>query len=50
LVMGTPAKVIRPLTDKEKESLRLSALKYAENAVYHLKHRINVAPTRRLAK
>ena len=43
LVVGSPAKVLRPLTDKEKESLRLSALKYAENAVYHLKHRINVA-------
>jgi carbonic anhydrase/acetyltransferase-like protein (isoleucine patch superfamily) len=42
LVVGSPAKVVRPLTDKEKESLRLSALKYAENAVYHLKHRINV--------
>lgn len=47
LVVGSPAKVLRPLTDKEKDSLRLSALKYAENAVYHLKHRINVAPVAR---
>lgn len=42
LVLGSPARVVRPLSVEEKESLRHSALKYAENAAYHLKHRINV--------
>lgn len=43
LVIGSPAKVVRPLTAQEKESIRLLALKYAANAVYHLKHRINLS-------
>ncbi len=43
LVLGMPAKVVRPLTDEEKLGLRLSAEKYAENAAYCLKHGINVS-------
>ena len=43
LVLGMPAKVVRPLTDEEKHGLRLSAEKYAENAAYCLKHGINVS-------
>jgi gamma-carbonic anhydrase len=43
LVLGMPAKVARPLTDKEKAELRSSAEKYAEYAAYCLKHRINVS-------
>ncbi len=31
LVMGTPGKVIRPLTDNEREALQLSAAHYVEN-------------------
>jgi gamma-carbonic anhydrase len=46
LVLGMPAKVVRPLTDQEKVELRNSAEKYAEYAAYCLKHRINVATPR----
>jgi gamma-carbonic anhydrase len=46
LALGMPAKVVRPLTDKEKMELRSSAEKYAEYAAYCLKHRINVATPR----
>jgi carbonic anhydrase/acetyltransferase-like protein (isoleucine patch superfamily) len=46
LVLGLPAKVVRPLTDQEKTELRSSADKYAEYAAYCLKHRINVATPR----
>ncbi len=42
LVLGSPAKVVRPLTDQEKQGLRLSAERYAANAAYCLRHRINV--------
>src|ERR1043165_62819 len=42
LVVGMPARVVRALTDDEKKALRASAEKYAENAAYCLKHKINV--------
>ena len=42
LVVGMPAKVVRALTDDEKKALRASAEKYAQNAAYCLKHKINV--------
>jgi len=43
LVLGSPAKVARPLTEQEKEKLKLSAEKYSGNAAYCLRHGINVA-------
>ncbi len=43
LVVGMPARVVRPLTDKEKTELRASAEKYAANAAYCLKNKINVS-------
>ena len=43
LVLGSPAKAVRALTDEELEQLRASAEKYAENAAYCLKHAINAA-------
>src|SRR5690349_2983041 len=42
LVLGTPAKVVRSLTAKEREELRVSAEKYAENAAFCLKQSIHV--------
>ena len=35
LVVGTPARVVRPLTDAEKAGLRLSAAHYAEKAAHY---------------
>ena len=43
LVVGMPAKVVRALSDEEKKELRASAEKYAANAAYCLKHKINVS-------
>jgi carbonic anhydrase/acetyltransferase-like protein (isoleucine patch superfamily) len=42
LVLGSPAKVVRALTPKEREELKLWAQKYVENAAYCLDHAINV--------
>ena len=42
LVLGSPAKVVRPLTPEERAGLKYWAEKYAANAAYCLKHRINV--------
>ena len=42
LVLGAPAKVVRALSNEEKRALRASAEKYAENAAYCLKYKINV--------
>ena len=42
LVLGTPAKVVRSLTAEEREQLRVSAEKYAENAAFCLKQSIDV--------
>jgi carbonic anhydrase/acetyltransferase-like protein (isoleucine patch superfamily) len=43
LVLGSPAKVVRPLTSEELEQLKISAEKYAENAAFCLKQNIQVA-------
>jgi len=40
LVLGAPAKVVRPLTAPERESLKGSAEKYVANAAYCLRHGI----------
>ena len=37
-----PAKVVRQFTEKERQALRESAEKYAHNAAWCLKHKINV--------
>ncbi|MCX8156198.1 MAG: gamma carbonic anhydrase family protein [Verrucomicrobiae bacterium] len=42
MVLGSPAKVVRPLTDEERAGLKYWAEKYAYNAGYHLQHKINV--------
>lgn len=42
MVLGTPARVVRPLTEEERKGLRYWAQKYAANAAYHLEHGINV--------
>jgi carbonic anhydrase/acetyltransferase-like protein (isoleucine patch superfamily) len=43
MVLGSPAKVVRPLTAKERKGLKYWAKKYAANAAYCLKHGINVS-------
>ena len=43
LVLGMPAKVVRQLTAEERSRLKGSAEKYAANAVYCMKYKINVA-------
>ena len=42
MVLGSPAKVVRPLKDTERQSLRYWAEKYVKNAAYCLKNQINV--------
>jgi carbonic anhydrase/acetyltransferase-like protein (isoleucine patch superfamily) len=42
LVLGSPAKIVRALTDKERAGLKPWAEKYADNAAYCLEHNINV--------
>lgn len=42
MVLGAPAKVVRPLTPEERAGLKYWAEKYAFNAEYHLKNKINV--------
>src|SRR5262245_10163104 len=42
LVMGSPAKVIRALSEEERAGLRIWADKYVANAAYCLEHSINV--------
>src|SRR5258707_2456656 len=43
LVLGSPAKVVRKLTRKERTGLKRWAEKYVRYAAYCLKHGINVA-------
>ena len=40
LVLGAPARIVRPLTDGERGKLRTSAEKYAANAAYCLKRQM----------
>ena len=42
MAVGSPARVIRKLTDEERAGLKDWATKYVANAVYCLKHGINV--------
>ena len=42
LVLGAPAKVVRPLTKPERAKLKWWAEKYVDNGAYCLKHKINV--------
>ena len=42
LVLGSPAKVVRPLTGAERADLKPWAQKYVDNAAYCLKHNLNV--------
>ncbi|HTI72418.1 MAG TPA: gamma carbonic anhydrase family protein [Candidatus Limnocylindria bacterium] len=42
LVLGSPAKVVRALTDEERAGLKHWAEKYVVNGAYCLEHRINV--------
>ena len=42
MVLGSPAKVVRPLTAEERAGLKWWAEKYVANAAYCLKHNINV--------
>jgi carbonic anhydrase/acetyltransferase-like protein (isoleucine patch superfamily) len=42
LVMGAPARVVRPLTAEERSGLKGWAQKYVENASYCLEHDLNV--------
>lgn len=44
LVLGMPAKIVRPLTAEERGRLKGSAEKYAANAAYCIKHRIGLPP------
>ena len=49
LVLSAPAKVVRPLTRKERLGLKYWAEKYVKNSAYCLRHQINVsAPLRSL--
>jgi carbonic anhydrase/acetyltransferase-like protein (isoleucine patch superfamily) len=47
LVLGSPAKVIRPLSQDERSKLKYWARKYAANAAYCLENKINVSATTR---
>ena len=42
MVLGSPAKVVRALTEEERAGLKWWAQKYVDNAAYCLKHGINV--------
>lgn len=42
MVLGSPAKVVRALTEQERAGLKLWAQKYVENAAFCLKRGINV--------
>ena len=42
LVLGSPAKVVRPLTEDERSGLRGWADKYVENAAYCLRHHLHL--------
>jgi carbonic anhydrase/acetyltransferase-like protein (isoleucine patch superfamily) len=42
LVLGTPAKIVRPLSPAERAQLKGWAQKYVDNGAYCLKHRLNL--------
>jgi carbonic anhydrase/acetyltransferase-like protein (isoleucine patch superfamily) len=43
MVLGTPGKIVRVLTEQERGNLKLWAEKYVHNAAYCLAHGINVS-------
>ena len=43
MVMGVPAKVVRQLTQAERDKIKITAEKYAEMAAHYLKHQIGVS-------
>ena len=45
LVLGSPAKVVRPLSNEERADLKSWAQKYVDNAAYCLNHNLNVGAT-----
>jgi carbonic anhydrase/acetyltransferase-like protein (isoleucine patch superfamily) len=47
MVLGSPAKVVRALTDAERAGLKQWAEKYVKNAAYCLKHQIGLEPSAR---
>ena len=42
LVLGSPAKVVRPLSAQERADLKTWAQHYVDNAAYCLEHKLNV--------
>ena len=42
LVLGSPAKVVRPLTEVERADIKPWAQKYVDNGAYCLKHKLNI--------
>ena len=42
LVLGSPAKVVRPLTEAERADIKPWAQKYVDNGAYCLKHKLNI--------
>ena len=42
LVLGSPAKVVRPLTEAERVDIKPWAQKYVDNGAYCLKHKLNI--------
>ena len=45
LVLSSPAKVVRPLSNEERADLKSWAQKYVDNAAYCLNHNLNVGAT-----
>jgi carbonic anhydrase/acetyltransferase-like protein (isoleucine patch superfamily) len=45
LVLGSPAKIVRQLSQEERSTIKAWADKYVENGAYCLKHGINVGET-----
>jgi carbonic anhydrase/acetyltransferase-like protein (isoleucine patch superfamily) len=43
LVLGSPGKIVRALSNEERSGLKAWAEKYVENAAYCLAHEINVS-------
>lgn len=50
LVMGSPARIVRTLTDEERSGLKHWAEKYVTNAAYCLEHGINIGAPMSAAK
>jgi len=42
MVMGAPARVVRRLTEREREQVKSLAARYVENGAYCLKHKLTL--------